>query len=109
MPAHFDEQQRAATLLAAQLAGLPRVQLLQGVHRHCRRRGVVNARQALSTRHQPAYARSSRSLPNVNVLLGCTASHCGTDTHSAAVVQPRAARDLALHERAIAEPAEPVA
>ena len=30
MPAHFDERQRAATLLAAQLAGLPRVQLLQG-------------------------------------------------------------------------------
>ena len=30
VPAHFDEQQRAATLLAAQMAGLPRVQLLQG-------------------------------------------------------------------------------
>ena len=33
VPAHFDERQRAATLLAAQLAGLPRVQLLQGAHR----------------------------------------------------------------------------
>lgn len=30
VPAYFDERQRAATLLAAQLAGLPRVQLLQG-------------------------------------------------------------------------------
>ena len=32
MPAYFDERQRAATLLAAQMAGLPRVQLLQGAH-----------------------------------------------------------------------------
>ena len=30
VPAYFNEQQRGATLMAAQMAGIPRVQLLQG-------------------------------------------------------------------------------
>jgi hypothetical protein len=31
VPAHFDDRQRSATLEAAQMAGLSRVQLLQGI------------------------------------------------------------------------------
>ncbi len=80
VPAHFDEQQRAATLLAAQLAGLPRVQLLQGVRRHCRRPDHLTAHPSIPVLITTGRLQSEKLARHQ---LGCTALLCETDTQSA--------------------------